>query len=379
MHRPGVLDKFTTYSNSALTYYKMLTRGRQVIRRQRRQTWRNWAGSALQALKRPAGTAALALAPGLARQVIKHTAKKAVQYYKGRTVKKSHPPPGAFRDGTGHFQLQFSEKRPAKKHDLILLKGQSRRYDTRTVTGKINVAVGQQNNNFTEFSVLTPWDIRENSNFQPLDTTLRQYIQWVRVRLMATNMTNTHACLTIRLVKPKRDQQEPTDSPQNDWAAGLIAIGGTTGYLLPGSSPQESPDFRQKWKVIKTWKKSLTLGEGFTLDYFFRCNHRVNSRVIHDMTDPAKLVRVTDYGQGAYNPLTRYFMITAHGMPAGDLAAVGDVSLANVAVGLVLTETVLSRRFSVNSEFMDYVNTLPTTARRVMEPDGDNVAITSAE
>jgi len=351
----------------------MLTRQRR--RQNALQRWGRFAGQLTRQSRQVAvkgGALVATAAARFAKERAFKAVKKAISKKKDTPVMKVHP------IGGHHWKAKYAEFNKLAKTNAILSKGQSKRYDTYTQTELLNGNSGKQITNGTKMSVLTPYDISALTAYTA--SSVRQpFIKWVKARLIITNCSNANTFVSLYIVKGKGDHQEMLESPQDDWAAGIVATGGVgvLGYQLPGNEPNTSPTFRQKWKVLKKSKLPMGAGETLTFDYYHACNHKLNQRRIWDAVNGTGAI--TAPGTGAYGPLTRYFMIAAHGAayPNQSDEPSNDVSTSAVNLAVVLTYTYCSQNFNVSSEASNYTNNLTTDQRKIQEYDAAVVAPTA--
>jgi len=350
-----------------------------ITRRRRQELGRRWGNYAGQLVRQSRQVAVKggALVVGAAARFAKERAWKAVK--KAITKKKPSPFLSVHPVGGHHWRAKWAEFNKMSKGNAIASRQNAKRFDTVTVQGGLTGTTGVQAINDGRFSVLTPWDISTLTAYTA--SSIRQpFIKWVKVRLLITNITNANTFVTLYVVRGKGDHQERTEFPQAAWTSGLLATAGSFAYQLPGNEPSTSVDFRQQWKVLKKLKLTMSAGESFTFDYYYACNHKLNQRRITDaITGPPDTnAHIIASGTGAYGPLTRYFMVAAHGAAYGNVETPSDVSTSAASLAMLMTATYCSQNFNVSNEDFNYSNTLPGSDRLIQETDGDILAQTSA-
>jgi len=223
---------------------------------------------------------------------------------------------------------------------------------------------------FDQPALLRPFDILDDDNIK----TARGYFRTVTGTLTMTNIGLLAMQVILYDIVARRDMPTTAENSEGNaaltsWDQGMVATGGavlnsdTKGYLNINSTPYDSPEFCQKWKIIKTTRFSLTAGQTHVHNIRIKAN-RILSK---EYTDAYEY----------FKDLSHTTLIVAVGQPCHKQTQADPVihmpAVAPAALVCIKNQCVDYRGINAQAAYYQYDNNLDATSSVVYKAVGPDV------
>jgi len=166
--------------------------------------------------------------------------------------------------------------------------------------------------------------------------------------IMARNQSNSNAKLNIYDIVVRKDPPSAIlDQPTEAWEKGMADMGaGANSALIVGATPFKSPEFRNYFRVVRSYATNVEPGMTHTHTVFHKYNKVLNT------------VRFQNNSTASAAGLTRFVMMVWHGQPVHEAGAVNTVSIAACKFDFVRTTSYSYGSIPVNTPTYTTGNTL---------------------